>query len=140
MHELRNLVAYLPRSLRAAVVRDFQRITTATSAAAVHAALAAFRRTWGPKWNAVVVSLDEAGTGLTAFTAFPPAQSRGLRTTNAIERIFGEFRRRTKTQGAFPIPEAMLTVLWGTLATGGIRLRKLHGYRTMTDQTRRRAA
>lgn len=122
------------------MVRDFQRIATATSVAAVHAPLAACRRTWGTKWDVVLVSLDEAGTGLRAFTAFPPAQWRGLRTTNAIERIFGAFRRRTKTQGAFPIPEAMLTVLWGTLATGGIRLRKLHGYRTMMDQTRRHAA
>lgn len=140
VHKLRNLIACAPQSLRAAVVRDFQRITTATSAAAVHAALAAFRRTWGPKWNAVVVSLDEAGTELTAFTAFPPAQWRCLRTTNAIERIFGEFRRRTKTQGAFATPAAMLTVLWGTLATGGIRLRKLHGYRTMNTRSPGQAA
>jgi putative transposase len=92
------------------------------------------------KWSAVVVSLDEAGADLTAFTAFPPAQWRCLRTTNAIERIFGEFKRRTKTQGAFPTPEAMLIVLWGTLATGGMRLRKLHGYQTMMNTTLRRAA
>jgi transposase-like protein len=140
VHKLRNLVACVPRSLRAAVVRDFQTITQATSPAAVHAALAVFRRTWATRWSAVVVSLDEAGPGLTAFTAFPPAQWRCLRTTNAIERIFGEFRRRTKTQGVLPTPEAILTVLWGTLATGGIRLRKLHGYRTMNTTPLRQAA
>lgn len=140
VHKLRNLIACVPRSLRAAVVRDFQTITTAASAAAVHAALASVRRMWALKWSAVVVSLDEAGADLTAFTAFPPTQWRCLRTTNAIERIFGEFRRRTKTQGAFPTPEAIVTVLWGTLATGSIRLRKLHGYRTMTDSTRHQAA
>jgi transposase-like protein len=130
----------LPRALRGAVVRDFQTITTATSPAAVHAALAAFRRTWQLKWSAVVVSLDEAGDTLTTFTAFPVAQWKCLRTTNAIERIFTEFRRRTKTQGVLPTPAAMLTVLWGTLATGGIRLRKLHGYRTIEDTTLRQAA
>lgn len=133
VHKLRNVIACVPRSLRAAVVRDFQTITTATSAAAVHAALAVFRRTWAQKWSAVVVSLDEAGADLTVFTAFPAEQWRCLRTTNAIERIFSEFRRRTKTQGAFATPEAIVTVLWGTLATGGIRLRKLHGYKTMND-------
>ena len=140
VHKLRNLVACVPRSLRAAVVRDFQTITHATTPTAVHAALGAFRRTWSTKWSAVVVSLDEAGAGLTAFLAFPPAQWRCLRTTNAIERIFSEFRRRTKTQGVLPTPEAILTVLWGTLATGGIRLRKLHGYQTMNDTMRRQAA
>jgi putative transposase len=140
VHKLRNLIACVPRSLRAAVVRDFRTITTAATPPAVHAALAAFRRTWAAQWSAVVVSLDEAGVGLTAFTAFPPAQWRCLRTTNVIERIFSEFRRRTKTQGAFPTPEAMVIVVWGTLATGGIRMRKLHGYKTMEHTPRRQAA
>lgn len=140
VHKLRNLVACVPRALRAAVVRDFQTITTATNGAAVHAALTVFRRTWRTKWSAVVVSLDEAGAGLTAFTDFPPAQWRCLRTTNTIERIFSEFRRRTKTQGVLPTPEAITTVLWGTLATGGIRMRKVHGYQTMATITLRQAA
>ena len=140
VHKLRNLIACVPRALRGAVMRDFQTITTATSAAAVHTALATFRRTWARKWSAVIVSLDDAGEDLTAFTRFPPAQWRCLRTTNAIERIFGEFKRRTKTQGAFPTPEAMLIVLWGTLATGGMRLRKLHGYQTMRTSMLQRAA
>lgn len=140
VHKLRNLMALVPRPLRGAVVRDFQTITRATTAAAVHAAVAAFRRRWATEWSAVVVSLDEAGAGLTAFTAYPPEQWKGLRTTNAIERVFGEFRRRTKTQGLFPTPEAMLTVLWGTLATGGIRLRRLDGYATMQDTTLLHAA
>ena len=34
----------------------------------------------------------------------------------------------------------MVIVLWGTLATGGIRLRKVYGYRTMTNHTLRQAA
>ena len=92
---------------------------------------AAFRRTWGTKWSDVIKSLDEASESLTMFTAFPPAQWRVLRTTNAIERIFGEFRRRTKTQGVFPTPEAITTVLWGRLASDGMMLRKLHGYKTI---------
>lgn len=140
VHKLRHRMACVPRSLRAAVVRDCQTMTRATTPAAVQAAIATLRRTWTTRWSAVVVSLDEAGAGLTAFTGFPPAQGRCLRTTKAIERVFSEFRRRTKTQGAFPTPEAMLTVLWGTLATGGIQLRKLHGYRTMTETTRHQAA
>jgi transposase-like protein len=53
------------------------------------------------------------------------------RSTNIIERIFGEFRRRLKVQGALPSPEAVLTVLWGTLATGAITLRRVPGYRTI---------
>jgi transposase-like protein len=140
VHKLRNLVACVPQALQAAVVRDFRPITDARTAPAVRAAVTAFRRRWAAKWTAVVVSLDEAGSGLTAFTAFPPAQWKCLRSTNVIERIFGEFRRRVKTQGMLPTPGAILTVLWGTLATGGIRLRKLDGFQTMSITPRRRAA
>lgn len=131
VHKLRNLLAVTPRSLQGALVRDFRQLTAAPSAAAVAAAVAAFRRTWSTRWSAVVVTLDEAGPGLTAFTAAPAAQWQSLRSTNIIERFFAEFRRRLKVQGALPSPEAVLTILWGTLASGGIQLRRLKGFRSL---------
>lgn len=131
VHKLRNLLAVTPRSLQGALVRDFRQITAAPSADAVTAAVAAFRRTWSTRWSAVVVSLDEAGPGLTAFTTCPGAQWRSIRSTNIIERFFAEFRRRLKVQGALPSPEAVLTIMWGTLASGGIQLRRLKGFRSL---------
>jgi transposase-like protein len=79
----------------------------------------------------VVVCLDEAGPGLTAFTTAPVAQWQSLRSTNIIERFFAEFRRRLKVQGALPSAEAVLTIVWGTLASGGIQLRRLKGFRSL---------
>jgi len=131
VHKLRNLLAVTPRPLQGALIRDFQRFTEAASAELAQAALAQFRRTWTARWSAAVVSLDEAGSQLTTYLAFPPAQWKGLRSTNIIERVFGEFRRRLKVQGALPSPEAVLIVLWGTLATGAITLRRVPGYRTL---------
>jgi Transposase, Mutator family len=46
----------------------------------------------------VVVSLEQAGEELLTFYRFPKSQWKSLRTTNAIERLNGEFRRRVKTQ------------------------------------------
>ena len=132
VHKLRNLLAATPRPLQGALIADFRRFSEATSAAAVHAGVAHFRRTWATRWSAAVVCLDEAGPRLTTFTAFPVALWKGLRSTNIIERVFGEFRRRLKVQGALPTPEAVLTVMWGTLATGAILLRRVPGYRTIT--------
>jgi putative transposase len=128
VHKLRNLVAVTPPRLQAALVQDFRRISQALTPADVAAAVGDFRRAWAKRWSAAVVSLDEAGPGLTAFTRCPAAQWKSLRSTNGIERVFGEFRRRVKTQGALPTPEALLIVLWGTLASGGIRLRKIDGH------------
>ena len=76
----------------------------------------------------VAASLEEAGEELFTFLSFPPAQWKGLRTTNALERINEEFRRRTKTQAALPNEDAVLLLLFGLLCTGQIRLRRLDGW------------
>ena len=52
--------------------------------------------------KAVVSSLEEAGEELFTFLRFPKSQWKALRTTNALERINEEFRRRTKTQASLP--------------------------------------
>jgi transposase-like protein len=60
-----------------------------------------------------------------AFFAFPAEQWKCLRTTNAIERLNEEFRRRVKTQGSFPTEDAAIVLLYGLVATGQIKLRKI---------------
>jgi len=56
----------------------------------------------------------------------------GLRTTNALERINGEFRRRTKTQASLPGQEAvLLLLLFGLLRSGQVKLRKIDGWHEM---------
>lgn len=54
-----------------------------------------------------------------------------LRTTNALERINGEFRRRTKTQASLPGQEAVLLLLFGLLRSGQVKLRKIDGWEEM---------
>jgi putative transposase len=42
------------------------------------------------------------GDRLFTFARMPPSQWRSLRTTNAIERLHEEFKRRIKTQTVLP--------------------------------------
>lgn len=56
---------------------------------------------------------------------------RALRSTNALENLHREFRRRTKTQASFGTEEAALTLLYGLVAFGQIQLRKIDGYRAL---------
>ena len=44
-----------------------------------------------------------------------------------IERLHEEFRRRVKTQGRLPTEDAALVLLFGLVASGQIRLRRLNG-------------
>ena len=56
------------------------------------------------------------------------SQWKALRTTNALERINEEFRRRTKTQASLPNEEAVLFLLFGLLRSGQVTLRRLVGW------------
>ena len=61
---------------------------------------------------AVVRSLEEAGLQLLTFYEFPKSMWKSLRSTNAMENLNREFRRRTKTQGSFSTEAAAVTLLW----------------------------
>lgn len=128
VHKLRNLEAKVPQHLQEELREDYRRMIYAETAPAVQQQRAAFRAKWRKRCPGVVTSLDEAGEELFTFLQFPPSEWRALRTTNALERINGEFRRRTKTQSAFPSEDAVLLLLFGLLASGAITLRRLDGW------------
>ena len=48
----------------------------------------------------------EAGSNLFAFARLPPSQWKSARTTNAIECLHEEFKRRIKTQTILPSAES----------------------------------
>ena len=77
----------------------------------------------------MVTSLREGGDELLTFFLFPKAQWKTLRTTNTIERLHEEFRRRVKTQGALPTEDAAVVLLFGLVASGQIKLRRIDGWR-----------
>jgi transposase-like protein len=51
------------------------------------------------------------------------------RTTNVIERLHEEFRRRVKTQGSLPSEDAGVVLLVSLVASGQIKLRRIDGWR-----------
>ena len=61
-----------------------------------------------------------------------------LKTTNVIERLRDEFRRRVKTQGSLPTEDAALVLLFGLIVSGQIRLRRLDGWRQIPAMLRAR--
>jgi putative transposase len=139
-HKLRNLQAKAPARWREELTEDYRRMIYAESAAAVQKARAGFTKKWRLRCPAVIASLEEAGDELFTFLRFPVAQWKALRTTNALERINEEFRRRVKTQGSLPSQDAVMLLLFGLLRSGQIRLRALVGYHEMEKVTERPAA
>jgi transposase-like protein len=130
-HKLRNLLEHCPIHARPEVQRDFHRILQAKDGLAARAAYDAFLRKWSALCAPVAASLEEAGLDLLTYYDFPKSMWKSLRTTNAIENLNREFRRRTKTQASFSSEEAALTLLYGLIAFGQIHLRKIDGHREL---------
>jgi transposase-like protein len=91
------------------------------------------RALFGLKCRAVADSLEEAGDRLFTFTRLDPSQWKSARTTNANERLKGEFRRRIKTQTVLPCAETVPMLLWALLASGQIHIRKVDGWETLSQ-------
>jgi transposase-like protein len=136
VHKLRNLERKAPKHALADIRDGFHRIVYATNAEAARAAYVAFEHTWAKRCPGVVTSLREGGDELLTFFRFPKAQWKTLRTTNVIERLHEEFRRRVKTQGSLPSEDAALVLLFSLVATGQIKLRRIDGWRKIAAVVR----
>lgn len=102
VHKLRNLEAHAPKRAGDEIRASFHAITEADSERAARAAYARVLRTWRKRIASVARSLEDGGDELLTFYRFPRSQWKCIRTTNMIERLNEEFRRRLKTQRLAP--------------------------------------
>lgn len=131
VHKLRNLEAHAPKRLHDELRQGYREIVYAADERAARRAWLRFTSKWKKLCPAVVESLEEAGAELLTFYRFPESQWKGLRTTNIVERVIEEFRRRVKTQAVLPSQDSALLLLYGLLASGQLRFRKLDGYQDL---------
>ncbi len=73
-------------------------------------------------------------TSCSTFTRFPPSQWKSIRTSNAIERLHEEFKRRIKTQTVLPCADTAAMLFWALLASGQIIMRKVDGWHTLAEK------
>jgi transposase-like protein len=134
VHKHRNLLAHAPQRLHEEVSADYNDMIYAASPAEIAARRRAFIRKWRLKCKAVADSLEEAGDRLFTFTRLPLSQWKSARTTNAIERLHEEFKRRIKTQTVLPSAETAAMLFWALLAAGQITMRKVDGWQTLNQK------
>ena len=131
VHKHRNLLAHAPEKLHAEISVDYTDMIYAETLQQIEGRRRAFLRKWRLKCRAVADSLEEAGDRLFAFVRLPPSQWKSARTTNAIERLHEEFKRRIKTQTVLPSAETAAMLFWALLAAGQITMRKVDGWQSL---------
>src|SRR5262250_1534048 len=134
VHKHRNLLAHAPERLHEEITDDYNEMIYAKTPEEIEKHRKAFIRKWRLKHEAVANSLKEAGDRLFTFTRLPPSQWRSARTTNAIERLHEEFKRRIKTQTVLPSADTASMLFWALLASGQINMRKVDGWQTLATK------
>jgi len=97
VHVARNVLAKVPRSQKQAVADDMRSIFYATSKTKALEFFETFRQRWEKDLPSAVKCLEQSLDSCLTFFSFPEEEWLSLRTTNIIERLNKEFRRRTKT-------------------------------------------
>ena len=134
VHKHRNLLAHAPERLRDEISADYKDMIYAGTKQEIETKRKAFIRKWRLKCKAVADSLEEAGDKLFTFTRFPKSQWKSIRTSNAIERLHEEFKRRIKTQTVLPSAETAAMLFWALLASGQITMRKVDGWQSLAEK------
>jgi len=114
VHFMRNVLAHAGKQGRR-VVSAF--IGTAFAQDDAQAARAQWRQVADqlrPRVRKLAELMDEAETDVLAYMSFPASHRTKLHSTNPIERINGEIKRRTEVVGIFP-NEAAITRLIGAI-------------------------
>lgn len=102
VHLVRNVTAKVPRRLRKRVAREVGAIFQAPSLGEAKKRLVEVRARWATELPEAMTVLERGFGAATQFYAFPKAHWPRLRTTNGLERLHAEVKRRIRSVGAFP--------------------------------------
>jgi len=91
---------------------DLKPVYRAVSKAAAEDALDSLEATWGERYPIVIKSWRSKWVNLSAYFKYPEDIRRVIYTTNTIESVHRQFRKLTKTKGAFPNENSLLKLLY----------------------------
>ncbi len=102
VHLQRNVVGKAPQRLRARLAREVWRIFEAPSKAEARKQMAQLQAGLGKQVPEAMTCLENGFEAATRFYVFPKEHWHRIRSTNGLERLNGEIKRRTNAVGAFP--------------------------------------
>jgi transposase-like protein len=112
---MRNVLARVPKGSAEMVAAAIRTIFAQPDAAAVAEQLDQIADKLGRQFPIVEQMLREAQADITAFAAFPQAHWRRIWSTNPLERVIKEVKRRADVVGIFPDESSILRLVGAVL-------------------------
>ena len=115
VHFARNLLAHVPKGQQNMVAAVFRTIFAQPDAAAVEATWDSVRDQLADRFPKLGPFMDDAKAEVLAFTAFPRAHWTKIWSTNPLERVNKEIKRRSRVVGIFPNPASVIRLVGAVL-------------------------
>ncbi len=112
IHQVRNSMKYVASKHQKAFMADLKPVYRATSKSAAETALDELENKWGSQYPIVIDSWRRKWENLSVYFKYPEYVRRVIYTTNAIEAVHRQFKKLTKTKGAFPNENSLLKLLY----------------------------
>jgi transposase-like protein len=115
VHFMRNVMAHAGKSGRAMVSAFIGTAFAQDTAQAAKTQWRSIADQLRPKLPKLASFLDEAESDVLAYMSFPAAHRTKLHSTNSLERLNGEIKRRTEVVGIFPNDDAIVRLVGAIL-------------------------
>jgi transposase-like protein len=112
IHQIRNSMKYVASKNQKAFMADLKPVYKALTKEAAETALDELETRWGTQYPIVIKSWRSKWENLSVFFKYPPDIRRVIYTTNTIEAVHRQFRKLTKTKGAFPNENSLMKLLY----------------------------
>lgn len=116
VHFLRNVLVRVPKSAQGMVATTVRSIFQQESRQTAQEQLSRVLLTLSPRFPTVVALLEEAEAEILSFYDFPAEHWRQIYSTNPLERLNKELKRRSAVIGIFPNRAAVLRLFGAILA------------------------
>ena len=112
VHQIRNSIRYVASKNQKEFMKDLKLIYQAISKEAAEIELDNLEEKWGKKYPIVIQSWKNKWENLSSYFKYPEDIKRIIYTTNIIESVHRQFRKLTKTKGAFSNENSLLKLLY----------------------------
>ena len=112
VHQIRNSIRYVVSKEQKEFAKDLKLIYQAPTKEVAEEELLKLDEKWGKKYPLVINSWNNKWENLSIFFKYPAEIRKIIYTTNIIESVHRQFRKLTKTKGAFPNENSLLKLLY----------------------------
>jgi putative transposase len=112
VHQIRNSLKYVGSKNQKEFMVDLKRVYQAVNKELAESELDILENKWNDKYPIVIKSWRNNWERLSQYFKYPEDIRRIIYTTNTIEAVHRQFRKLTKTKGAFPNHDSLLKLLY----------------------------